>query len=413
MPGSYELVEKLGEGGLGEVWKARHTAIAGQYRALKVVQGRELGAYLRREANTLARMSHANVIRVYDFFEDDGKSYLVEELFPSVSLRQKMRASGGRLGEIMAEHYARQYLAALAYAHGHPEGPIVHGDFKPENVLIGEKDSVKVVDFGFATKPDSDSNVRVSTKSSKKGFITPEYMPPEQKAGAKLTPASDVYSAGLTLYESLTGRTMPFIEISPPKLWRIARKAVEPEPEGRYPTAKEMLADLEGTEEKIREKPSPKTTALFAPKPKKSYITSPPVLGGALALLLSAGIAFVISSNRRGEGPVLDENGFPARTDIYVIAADPVLKERPDGSATLLLKAKGRYAKKTREVELFYDRKSKEVFLKSIDADGNGIATQDELNTLRKYELRIGDDTEERTGRVVNRDKVVFREGMK
>ncbi len=218
LAGAYHIVERIGSGGMALVYRARQIAV-GRDVAVKVVRestGRALGPVLverfRREALVTSRLSHPNTVRLIDFGEDrHGRLYLVLELLRGRPLVDLL-AEEGALPPARAAHIGAQICRALADAH---EQGVVHRDLKPENVFVGdyqgEKDVVKVMDFGLARLVSGETPGLPARRLTATGIAvgTPLFMSPEQRRGLEATPASDLYSVGVMLYELLTGH-VPF-----------------------------------------------------------------------------------------------------------------------------------------------------------------------------------------------------------
>lgn len=198
--GDYEVVSKLGAGGLGAVYEVRHL-ISQRREALKILlpdQGTpEMVERFRREVQTLATLNHVNIAQLHTAFYYDNQLAMIMELVHGETLRDL------RLRMVMnipqALDYITQTLDALAYAH---KLGVVHRDIKPSNIMITDGGFVKLLDFGIALTGQSEL--------TRAGFLlgSLNYMSPEQVNGQKATPRSDLYSVGVTLYELLTG-TLP------------------------------------------------------------------------------------------------------------------------------------------------------------------------------------------------------------
>jgi serine/threonine-protein kinase len=189
----YQLVGKIGSGAFAEVFEAYDLTLE-EPVALKIVpDGRALTARIVREVEAAAALEHPNIVALYDWFSDDEGSVLVWELVRGVSLDQ----AGDRLGDGDVAAVGVELLDAIAYAHS--QG-IIHRDVKPQNVMLGDDGHVKVMDFGIAHLMDSDT---LTGDGDVIGTIA--YMSPEQAQGKRVQPASDVYSAGMVLYELLAG----------------------------------------------------------------------------------------------------------------------------------------------------------------------------------------------------------------
>jgi serine/threonine-protein kinase len=201
VPG-YEVMEKLGEGGMGFVYKARQVGLD-RLVALKMVHANRADtvyrARFRREAQAIARLKHPNIVAVYDFGEHEGQPYLVLEYVPGGTL-------AGRLdGKPWPARKAAELVATLAGAldHAHRQG-VLHRDLKPANILLDTEGKPQISDFGLARALRREGELTVP------GLVlgTPNYMPPEQ-ANARndqIGPATDIFGLGAILYELLTGR---------------------------------------------------------------------------------------------------------------------------------------------------------------------------------------------------------------
>ncbi|HUB06898.1 MAG TPA: serine/threonine-protein kinase [Myxococcales bacterium] len=204
----YEIIDRLGEGGMGSVYKVRHTRM-GKVMALKVLRqdlGKQRSAIERfqQEAQLIARLSSQNTISVFDFGEaDDGSLYLAMEYLPGQDLAQILRAEGA-MPEARAAEIGIQVCRSLAEAH---ENGIVHRDIKPANVMLlrtrERQDLVKVLDFGIAKLKERERDEAITGLGDFVG--TPEYLSPEQARGEALGPPTDIYSLGAMLYELVSG----------------------------------------------------------------------------------------------------------------------------------------------------------------------------------------------------------------
>src|SRR6516225_7839330 len=214
----YEALEKLGEGGMGAVFKARDTHLD-RFVALKLLLPEAVANPDRRrrlvqEAKAASALNHPNIIHVYDIDEADGVLFIAMEYVAGKTLDQLAGRRGLPLHEVL--RYAAQMADALAAAHA---ARIIHRDLKPSNIIVTEQGLVKVVDFGLAKlaecsleETDATETVRMDeSPRTDEGTIvgTVAYMSPEQAEGRKVDARSDIFSFGIVLYHMLTGRN-PF-----------------------------------------------------------------------------------------------------------------------------------------------------------------------------------------------------------
>ena len=189
----YQLIGKIGSGGFADVYEALDLTLDKRVALKVVAEGRGMSGRLVREVEAAAALSHSNIVALYDWFGDGERSILVWELVDGDSLD---KLAGG-LGDGDVAAVGVELLDALACAHG--QG-IVHRDVKPQNVMLDADGHVKVMDFGIARLMDADTLTRDGDVIG-----TVAYMSPEQAAGRRVGPPSDVYSAGMVLYELLAG----------------------------------------------------------------------------------------------------------------------------------------------------------------------------------------------------------------
>jgi Tol biopolymer transport system component len=269
----YEVVDKLGEGGMGEVYVAEDTQL-GRKVALKVLAPRIAGdaqalSRFRREARAVAALNHPHILAVYDMGTDEDVSYVVFELLEGETLRARL--AKGATPVRKAVEYGVQICGGLTAAHARS---IVHRDLKPENLFLTAEGQVKILDFGLAglgaapvgteSPPESEATT-VTTPGMAMG--TPGYMSPEQVRGETVDARSDIFSLGSVLYEMLSGRrafrgdsiqeTLRAIlgedppalsavsSAVPPALERILRRCLEKRPEDRFQSAHDLALALE------------------------------------------------------------------------------------------------------------------------------------------------------------------------
>jgi Tol biopolymer transport system component len=248
---NYRLVEKIGEGGMGVVWKALDTSL-GREVAIKVLppdlaDHEERLARFEREARTLAQLRHPNVAGIYGFEQVEDRRLLVMELAEGQDLAARLKA--GPLGSIKALEIARQIALGLEEAHA--KG-IIHRDLKPANVMIDPQGQVKILDFGLArvfdeSPPEGDlaHSPTMTAAMTQAGVIlgTAAYMSPEQARGQTVDPRTDVWALGAVLFEMITGRQAFSGEVVSDILARILERepAWEQLPADCHPSVRGLL----------------------------------------------------------------------------------------------------------------------------------------------------------------------------
>ncbi len=232
--GRYQLVHRLGGGGMATVWMAQDTRL-GREVAVKVISD-ALAAQapyverFRREARIAAGLSHPNLVKVYDFGSDGERPFLVMEYVEGATLRTG--ASAASAPRLDTDTLARELLDALAHIHA---AGIVHRDIKPANVLVGPDGRPRLTDFGIAQAQDS-------TDLTETGQVigTLKYLAPEVARGRPATPRSDLYSLGVLLAEVATGDESPRLE-------RLIDRLMEADPSQRPASAAQALSALDAT----------------------------------------------------------------------------------------------------------------------------------------------------------------------
>ena len=264
----YEIIEKLGEGGMGVVYKARDLRLQ-RFVAVKVLPAGKASdpisrKRLLREAQSASALNHPNIVTIYDIGSVDDNDFLVMEYVEGVPLRQLIAL--GPLSVQQAVEYATQMADALAAAH---KAGIIHRDLKPGNVMISSSGRIKLLDFGLA-KPGQLDPLSDSTSLSQSGAVvgTLTYMPPEQALGQVVGPRADIFSFGVVLHEMLTSE-LPFEGVNivallrsiqydeprpllearpdaPAALQHLIRKTLMKNPQDRYASMQDIVTDLRG-----------------------------------------------------------------------------------------------------------------------------------------------------------------------
>lgn len=268
LSGRYELLEKIGEGGMSEVYKAKCNKL-NRFVAVKILKkqfadNKDIAEKFKREATSIANLSDTNIVNILDVGTQEDIDYIVMEYVSGKTLKEFINYNG-KLSYTTTIKIALQIAKALDCAH---KNNIIHRDIKPQNILLNESGEVKVTDFGIAKSTDSQT---ITNTTSIIGSA--HYLSPEQAKGTYIDFRTDIYSFGIMLYEMVTGR-LPFEgespvtvalkhlqeEPIPPKninssipdsLNKFILKAIEKEPIKRYQSAKEMIQDLQ----KIQENP--------------------------------------------------------------------------------------------------------------------------------------------------------------
>ena len=261
LDGRYELVELIGSGGMAVVYKAMCHRL-NRYVAVKIMRpelakNEKFRRRFQTESQAIAKLSHPNIVGVYDVSRTDHVEYIVMELVDGITLKQYLQ-DHGPLDAVQAVDFSLQIARALAHAHG--KG-IVHRDIKPQNILVVNDGVIKVADFGIANLQSEVPDVENEAIGSV------HYISPEQARGLPVDGRSDIYSLGIVMYEMLSGklpfdgdedRTValkhlsavptPLREIAPSvpeALEKIVMKAMEASLDNRYQTADALAADLE------------------------------------------------------------------------------------------------------------------------------------------------------------------------
>ncbi|MBI3484404.1 MAG: protein kinase, partial [Acidobacteria bacterium] len=354
----YRILEKIGVGGMGEVYRARDERLQRDV-ALKVLppgtlNTPELRQRFRQEALTLSRLNHPHVATVHDFDTQGGVDFLVMEFVPGVSLADRL--AQGALSEREIIKLATQVALALGEAH---EQGVVHRDLKPGNIMVTPKGQVKVLDFGLAKLVHRDVEIsgEVTSDISERNVAggTLPYMSPEQLCGDAVDTRTDIYSFGAVLYEMMTGQR-PFRETlaakmidvilhQPPvppravsprisaELERIALKSLEKAPENRYQSAVDLTVDLRRLEATASAVSIPQLPVRRSPW-RRTFVWSAPVVLG----LLVAAVALNLAGLRdRIFSPPSDHVEWVAVLPLTTPAGNPEQEYFADGMTDALI----------------------------------------------------------------------------
>jgi serine/threonine protein kinase len=333
--GPYRIIERLGAGGMGEVYLAEDTRL-GRLVALKILLAyfASDGARLRRfqrEARAASALNHANILTIYEVGEAGDTHFIAAEFIDGRTLRELISGQQLSPGEVL--DVGVQVASALEAAHA---AGIIHRDVKPENIMLREDGVVKILDFGIAkltevVPPESSSEALTAIKTqTETGVVmgTAGYMSPEQARGLRVDERTDVWSLGVVLYEMLAGRApfagatrmdtlvavlerepaplSPIDEAATPahlrELWPVIHKALRKEREGRYATVTEMLADLKRAGREIERAAAAPGQSVSAPAPPAPSMSDQEarraqrrILQALLVIVLLATVVFFYS----------------------------------------------------------------------------------------------------------------------
>ena len=322
--GRYELIDVVGVGGMAVVYRARDTVL-GRYVAIKILKEEfakdpDIRKRFAIESRAVAKLSHHNIVSVYDVGNEDGTDYIVMELIEGVTLKEYLQQKG-RLSWQESIFFAEQISSALVHAHSRG---IIHQDIKPQNVIILRDGTAKLTDFGIASFATTQE-----TRVVQEAIGSVHYISPEQAKGAWVDDRSDLYSLGVVMYEMLTGRTpydgetpvsvaiqhinggapLPSTLVTgiPRGLEQITMHAMASNADERYSSATEMLRDME----EFRKNPS--LTFVYGPggqtlrqAPQAPQQPQQPQHGGILCRHLTRKIHIVLRRHQRlGQGHLL------------------------------------------------------------------------------------------------------------
>jgi serine/threonine protein kinase len=355
----FEVLEVLGQGGMGVVYKARQQSL-NRLVALKLLNSQlatseEFGARFDREAKVLASLNHPNVVQVFDFGKEDGLLYLVMEHVDGPTLEDGMKKKGDPARFLSA---VRDVARGLERVH---QAGLVHRDVKPSNILMAKDGTAKISDFGLAIETER------SQKLTQSGMFvgTPHYVSPEHAQGKKVDGRSDLYSLGVILFEGFAGRP-PFqapsatalllkhVNEAPPALYKLApqspravqeivRKLLAKNPAARHDTASSLARDLERAIEEVKApkvpgtaRKAPAPAPVPAPEPKKVPVKW---IGAGVAAAAVIAILIAVLSGKP-EPPKKDEKPAPVAVHRPVLpepkkepAAEPAPATSPNAPA--------------------------------------------------------------------------------
>ena len=343
--GRYEIIERLGRGGMGHVYRAEdrtvHQEVALKVISPEIVADASVLERFRNELRLARQVAHRNICRMFDLGEADGVHFITMEYVQGENLKSMIRMSG-QLGVATAVGLARQVGEGLAEAH---RMGVIHRDLKPSNIMVDKEGTARIMDFGVAR------SLKMPGITQTGGVVgTPEYMSPEQLDGEQTDPRSDIYALGVILYEMVTGRA-PFAGETPyavamkhktevpapprslnphlPAVFeRVIMTCLEKDRERRYRSAEALLADLDAVARELPAGEGRKTGRRIKPRPgaKKSWpLTVPGMIGLALALVVAG---YILSTRLlRPKGPPPAVQAAPAKL-IAVLPFDDISPDK-------------------------------------------------------------------------------------
>jgi serine/threonine-protein kinase len=375
--GHYDIVEELGRGGMGVVYKGYEPAL-GRYVAIKVLSSAMahdpvfVERFLR-EARSMAALSDPNIIQIYFIGQDEDQVFFAMEFIDGDSLSGFLK----RDGKIATGDALKVLLqAAKGLAAAHAEG-VIHRDIKPGNIMINTRGVVKVADFGIALASNDVSSSKLTSTGALVG--TPGYLPPEVCLGKAVDQRSDIFALGIVLFESLTGR-MPFNDESPLKLMlsivesdipdirefnpdvdeetvRILTRMLEKDPSNRYQSCDQLVADLQKHPETIgplqmlqrKAEDSSKATMVGLPtpqtgghRPPRGATQQPPQVGRTQPVMAAPPPPMAVGGMTQPQGLMGQAPGATVQTG-QVYSPEKKSKAVPIAIAAVLLLAAGGY----------------------------------------------------------------------
>jgi serine/threonine-protein kinase len=369
--GHYQVLEKLGSGGMGEIYKAQDPRL-NRFVAIKALTGASAGDSERRrrfaqEAQAASALNHPNIITIYDILSENDTDYMVMEFVAGKSLAERIPHEG--LGVAKSLQYGVQIADALRTAHA---AGIVHRDLKPGNVMATDAGLVKVLDFGLAKMNaralSDETQTLAAAPMTIEGSIlgTVSYMSPEQAQGRKVDPRSDIFSFGVLLYEMVTGQkafssdstistiasilrdeVRPVSDLAngvPAELEEVIGRALRKDPADRWQSMDEVFMVLAALKQKFDSgilthtqiMPSRQSSAPVAPAAKKSALLPVIAVAAVAAIAALGGGAWWMSRNRvRPQEPKSEaEVAAPAPAPVEV-PATPAPAPAPSAPAAL------------------------------------------------------------------------------
>ena len=330
---NYEITALIGEGGMGNVYLAKHTkldrVVAIKSILPELVNNDEIKKRFLNEATSMSKLQHPNIVAMYDYHSDDEGLYLIMEYVEGKELDDYVRNLGKPLDEELSMVFMKQILSAFSHAH---EKGIVHRDIKPGNIIISNSGEIKILDFGIAKIVGEEAHQLTKTGTQ---VGTVYYMSPEQVLGKKITHLSDIYSLGVTMYELVTSinpykgitteyeiydkivkHDLPDPRDSNSKLSKhiseVLAKASSKDPKERYQTCQEFAMALQSSEKnnisissKVEDSSNSKIVVQNKPKGNKSTVI---ILSALLGIVVVVFVLFQFQSSSSDDKDDSDES---------------------------------------------------------------------------------------------------------
>ncbi|HEX7778816.1 MAG TPA: serine/threonine-protein kinase, partial [Vicinamibacterales bacterium] len=313
--GSYEILEPLGAGGMGEVYLAHDSRLARKV-ALKLLRpdlsDPDWIAAFRHEALAASALNHPNIVTIYEIGEHEETRFIAAEFVDGITLRERLKQ--GPIPALELVDIAAQIADGLAAAH---DAGVVHRDVKPENVMLRPDGLVKILDFGIATRTASDLPSVSATSTEGRRLIvgTTGYMSPEHRQGLPVDVRTDVWSLGIVIAEMATGQQPAAVTDADlahvPEIARVVGRALSPNREDRHASARELARDLRALRPALEGRRGARTRRVAA------------------AFVLVPAIAYLVTVAGRG-GSDRDSTRDPAAYQLYAKGRYHVLKRTPD-----------------------------------------------------------------------------------
>lgn len=421
--GRYEVIDRIGVGGMGEVYRARDKNLQ-RIVAIKIlpphlVSDHDCVRHFVNEARAASALNHPHIVHLYDAGEQNGLYFIATEFVDGLTLRERLQS---RPGLSTVSDWLAQVADALAKAHA---SGIIHRDVKPENIMISSDGYAKLLDFGLAKLLDGADGIgptSMTAEQSQPGAVvgTPSYMAPEQVQGRQVDHRADVFALGSILYEGITGHRAfsgasavdvmlkiayeepDLSTVEDPEAQRIVRKCLAKKPDARYQSTRDLALDIR---ELRQSSISAERTAVVRPQPRRTALWAVIAAAAAVLLVVSA-VAWRLAPIRRetsaarrtfaiepvsiNENPKLAAISPDGRTIAFTVTGDKGdsvwLRQRATASSIALFEPSGATI-----VILFFSRDGDYVYFVSSEPK-RGLTDLYRLPTIGGEPVLVADD---------------------